>query len=82
MKLTIEIDLSAHEAQQLIEGQLDSLQPPIQAALAQACQQELIEDMSEFLAPPRTEADLSVKQFCAAEIEYCNLTEAGHQRVA
>ncbi len=47
MRVRIEVDLSAKEAQELVEGNLHSLQQPVKDALNAAGQEELVEQFTD-----------------------------------
>lgn len=66
MKLKIEVDLTAKEAQELVEGHMDILHRPVQDALRCASQVELAEELTECLQHAEVQINDSVMLFCQA----------------
>lgn len=66
MKLKIEVDLTAKEAQELVEGHMDILHRPVQDALRCATQVELAEEFTECMQHAEVQINQSVMLFCQA----------------
>ncbi|BFM14117.1 hypothetical protein R50073_03000 [Maricurvus nonylphenolicus] len=66
MRVRIEVDLSAKEAQELIEGNLHALQKPVKEALSCAGQDELVEEFTEMWSQAKPVVNQSVSLYCQA----------------
>ncbi len=66
MRVRIEVDLSAKEAQELVEGNLHSLQQPVKDALNAAGQEELIEQFTDMWTQSQPVVNQSVSLYCQA----------------